>query len=170
MEGRLQDATHAEQVQWVQGLNLQGKKVIVLTHHTGLTYDGLPITSTQPTLWDDVQEALGGRGPDYWYWGHVHNGIVYAADALSGTKGRCLGHAALPFGNAYFWKNGQKHDLGQSPSVEYYAHTPKPNPQPNPRWDHRVLNGFALLTLGPGTLTEAFYEQGNPNPVWTASS
>ncbi|MDY7091818.1 MAG: metallophosphoesterase [Acidobacteriota bacterium] len=170
MEGRLQDADHTEQVQWVQSLDLQGKRVIVLTHHTGLTYDGQPITSTEPTLWDDVKEALGGKGPDYWYWGHVHNGIVYTANALGGTKARCLGHGALPFGNAYFWQNGQKHDLGQSPSVEYYAHTPKPNPHHNPRWDNRVLNGFALLTLGPGTLTEAFYEQGNPRPVWTASS
>lgn len=169
MEGRLQDATDTQQVNWVQGLDLKGKKVIALTHHTGVTYDGQSLTG-QPNLWTDMQEALGGKGPDYWYWGHVHNGIVYADSVLPGTKARCLGHAALPFGNAYFWQNGQKKNLDQSPLVDFYAHTPKPNPTKNPRWDNRVLNGFALLTLGNGTITEAYYEQGNPVPVWSAKA
>ena len=169
MEGRLQDDQHTEQVDWLKGLDLAGKKVIALTHHNGLTYDGLAIKSSDgsPTLWDDVREGIG-RDPDYWYWGHIHNGIVYTDQACSTTKARCLGHAALPFGNAYYWKGGAKHDLGDSPRVAYYSNTPKPNPRELPGWRNRVLNGFTVVTLGKDSLSEAVYEQGNPRPVWTS--
>lgn len=174
MEGRLQDEEHSEQVEWIQGLDLDGKKVIVLTHHTGLTYDGQAVVTKDaftgeklPSLVDDVREGLG-RDPDYWYWGHIHNGIVYAGNpTLPDTKSRCLGHGALPYGNAYVWKNGVKEDLDTSPYVEWYTNTPKPNPHHNPRWDNRVLNGFAVITLGAdGSISEAYYEQGNTTPVW----
>ena len=177
MKGRLQDPQNTGQVDWVKGLDLSGKKVIALTHHTGLTYDGLPITPSsagENNLYDDLYEALNNQDPDYWYWGHIHNGIVYSQQARlspsrpTTTACRCLGHGALPFGNAYFWEGGEKKNLDQSPLVDFYTHTPLQNPSGCVRWENRVKNGFVVLTLGKGTLQEAYYEQGNPTPVWTS--
>ena len=63
-----------------------------------MAWDGVPINTTG--LWKQAAAVLNGN-PAYWYWGHVHNGIVYAPRASPGnTLSRCLGHAALPFGNA----------------------------------------------------------------------
>jgi hypothetical protein len=183
MEGRLQNATNSTQVGWIKGLNLQGKKIIVLTHHTGLTYDGQPLTATYPsaTLYSDISAALGAD-PDYWYWGHTHNGIVYTNKvSLSPAKQtatlcRCLGHGGLPFGNAYYWLNGVKYNLnqvpggGSNPLIAYYAKTPLQASNPPVPWQNRVKNGFALLTLSAGGIQEAFYEQGTKLPVWTSSA
>jgi hypothetical protein len=173
MEGALQDAQHAEQVAWVQKLDLTGKKVIALTHHTALSVDGLPIRGNQ--LCNDMYAALNKRDPDYWYWGHIHNGVVYNSDVTMSssrqttTLCRCVGHSAVPFGDAYYWKDGETHEpLGQNPNVEYYAGTPLPNPNDYPQWKKRVKNGFAVLTLSQGAIQEAFYEQGSSSPVWPA--
>jgi hypothetical protein len=45
-----------------------------------------------------------------------------------------------------------------------------PNPNQCPQWNKRVKNGFAVLTLQAGTISEAFYEQDNPVPVWTSGA
>ena len=129
-------------------------------------------------LYDDVYAALG-QDPDYWYWGHTHNGIVYTNQVSlspirqTSTLCRCLGHAALPFGKAYYWLNIVQYDLdkapgGPNPKIAYYAQTPLQAVNPPPVWQNRVKNGFALLTLSAGSITEAFYEQGNTTPVWTS--
>ena len=174
MQGALQSATDSSQVAWVQGLNLKGKKVIALTHHTALQVDGSQVSGNQ--LYNDMYAALNNQDPDYWYWGHIHNGVVYNNNATMSSKRktktlcRCVGHSALPFGNAYYWENGTKYDLGQSQYVDYYASTPLCTP-PNctcPQWTYRVKNGFAVLTLSQNAITEAFYEQGNTTPVWTS--
>src|SRR5262249_43989315 len=127
MDGALQNPSDNTQVKWVQGLNLAGKKVIALTHHTALSIDGFPISGNQ--LYNDMYAALHNQDPDYWYWGHIHNGVVYNSSATMSsnrqtkTLCRCAGHGALPFGNAYYWKNGTKYNLGQSQYVAYYAST-----------------------------------------------
>ena len=197
MDGRLQSGTDGSQVAWIQQLvssgGLDNKKLIVLTHHNALTYDGFPVPGyvplgseqPEPNLYQDVSAALG-RDPDYWYWGHIHNGIVYTGsvslspDKQTTTLCRCLGHGAQPFGAAYHWleNNGaeQQYPLdqtptGPNPSIAYYAHTPL---QTNPplAWVNRVKNGFTVLTLTAGSITEDVYEQGPPGtpPVWTLSS
>lgn len=156
MEGRITDS---DQLDYIASLDLTGKQVVVMTHHTGMAVPGMDSSGKgKYQLWDDVNAALGGNDPDYWYWGHVHNGIVYTADAVHGskTKARCVGHGAIPFGSAY--------GLTDAP-VSYFANTPYPNP--TLQQEARVLNGFALLTFNGDTLTEAFYEQGNPDPVYT---
>ncbi len=185
MTGRLQSPSNNAQITWIQGLQqsgkLTGKKIIVLTHHTGLTYDGCqmaPALGSTTNLYDDVYAALG-RDPDYWYWGHTHNGIVYTDKvSLSPTRQtsalcRCLGHAALPFGKAYYWLAGVKYFLdqapgGSNPKIAYYAQTAL-SADPPPVWQNRVKNGFALLTLSAGSITEAFYEEGNTTPVWMSA-
>lgn len=171
MQGALQNPSDATQVNWVKGLNLAGKKVIALTHHTALSVDGLPISGNQ--LYNDMNAALNKRDPDYWYWGHIHNGVVYNSSATMSSNGktktlcRCVGHSALPFGKAYYWKKGTRYDLGQSPLVDYYAHSSLSKPPKCPQWTYRVKNGFAVFTLSKGAIHEAFYEQGKTSPVWT---
>jgi len=100
----------------------------------------------------------------------VHNGIVYEQIDQKGsipTKGRCCGHAAIPFGDAW----GLQSRSGDTiPNILYYAHTPDPELPGTTR----VRNGYALVTLhGDGGFTEAFYETGDAKPVyrrtWTAA-
>lgn len=161
-------ALNEEQKSFVKKVNADfqpagNKNIIVMTHHTGTNLAGTQIMGKKPNcLWDDVRDALGGEGPDYWYWGHAHNGVVYNASTALGskTKARCIGHGAIPFGDSNLLK--------QSAAVEWYANTPYPNPDAEQK--NRVLNGFALLTLSPAPLKEEFYEQGNPNPVWPSAS
>ncbi|MGB2603664.1 MAG: metallophosphoesterase [Candidatus Sulfotelmatobacter sp.] len=197
MNGRLQSAANQSQVTWIQGLvssgKLKNKKVIVLTHHNGLTFDGFPVPGykplesdkPQPNLYDDLSGALG-RDPDYWYWGHIHNGIVYTKNiSLSPSKQtatlcRCLGHGALPFGSAYHWLKNQsgkeeKYPLGKmltgpNPNIAYYAQTLLQNPPPPAPPLNRVKNGFAVLTLKAGSIKEEVYEQGTSTPVWTSGA
>jgi Calcineurin-like phosphoesterase len=141
------------QGKWIAGMGLSPSRVIVLSHHNGLSYDG----ATEEILWQEVSSALKGD-PAAWYWGHVHNGIVYKTPTVTGkkTRARCAGHGALPFGDAW--------GLAGSPRIDYYAHTP------NPDLPKRVFNGFAMLTIrSSGTVDEAFYEQNRKNSVWSSN-
>lgn len=157
MNGSIQDPGSA-QINWIKSIvkpPVSPQNTIVLTHHNGLQIadDG---SITQNNLWTQMKDALGGN-PAYWYWGHVHNGIVYTPQAsVTNTQARCVGHGALPFGNASEFVSVPK------TSVPYYAHTPV-SPTSN-----LVLNGFAVLTINQdGTVQENFYELGNPKPVWS---
>jgi hypothetical protein len=140
----------------------QGDHVIVLTHHNPMTTDGTALAGTDPTtrLWDVVHDALGGP-PAYWYFGHVHNGVVYGKPSklgTLGTKARLCGHGAIPYGAAWGLEGPAADGI-----VEYYAHTPIPNSSV------QVENGFATIRLEPdGGITETFYElrPGGPIPVW----
>ena len=131
-----------------------------MTHHNGLSYDGV----SRMSIWDDMATTLGSysgtpRAPDYWYWGHLHQGTVYNANSAAGNDClcRCAGHAAFPFGDtAGIVKN----------NIDYNAQTPiKPG-------DVKVQNGFTVLTLKPdGSLAECFYEvedDGGFVLVWEA--
>lgn len=141
------------QAAWMQQLGLSADKTIVMTHHTGLSSDGAK-ENTQ--LCSEVNFALGGD-PAAWYWGHIHNGIVYSAPTVTGRKtlSRCVGHGAVPFGSGWGIP-------GQY--VDYYANTPDSNLPGS----HRVLNGFAVLTISDsGSITEEFYEQGNSTNVYS---
>ena len=134
-----------------------GRKILVLTHHEGLSFQGDALTG----LFREVADALG-RAPDIWYWGHLHNGIAYSnasAAGKLGTKARCVGHSAVPYGFA----SGLMDSSGHYPvaSVDFFTHTP------SPEGGKRVLNGFATLELSEnGDLTELFFEEGKAAPVW----
>lgn len=144
------------QGQWIQGMKLSPGKVMVISHHNGLSDDG---TVKQP-VWAEVNGALGGD-PFAWYWGHEHLGVVYTNPTKSNppaaTYCRCLGHGALPYGDA-----GELHN---APGVAYYAHTPQPS-------SVLVYNGWVLLTLKSAlgqltSITEEFYDLSSTAATWT---
>jgi protein tyrosine/serine phosphatase/phosphoglycolate phosphatase-like HAD superfamily hydrolase len=128
-------------------------KVIVLTHHTGISRDGTKRTK----LWSEIAapDALG-RAPDYWYWAHEHLGIVYSSSSAAGpdTVVRTVGHGGVPQGDA--WKLEAQTGMGKP--IAWYAHTPYGDGIPAHR--RRVMNGFAVITLTrDGGLTEKFINQ-----------
>ncbi|NNM23287.1 MAG: metallophosphoesterase [Flavobacteriaceae bacterium] len=154
------------------------KKVMLMTHHNGILVDkDGPATNT--TLWSQVQKALDGGLPDVWYWGHVHNAIIYRDDlslyknSKTGTAltsiMRCCGHASIPFGNGDYLKHAS---AGSNPDVLFYATTPMPDPTDEVQ-KLRVINGFAMIEINGSDFSETFYEVSNENPkpkqVWPAS-
>lgn len=157
------------QGKWIQSLKLTPATTIVLTHHNGFADD----TTSGSPLWAEINGALGGD-PYAWYWGHVHNGIVYnspisipltpgsilqpSVPAINtNTYARCLGHAALPYGLGT--------SLAGKAGIAWNANTPQPAPS------KQLYNGFAMLTLsnasGQLTITENFYDLGGTAPTWT---
>ena len=153
MHGALTDDA---QINFIHTLDTANKKVIVLTHHNGTNIEG-----TQPLpLWDQLTEALG-RAPDYWYWGHIHNAVVYSDQSFAaqkGVKARCVGHGAIPFGVGY----GLTDSNGvNKPSVEYFAHELLSSVYANTdaQQANRVLNGFAVITLSGDSILEEFVDQ-----------
>lgn len=131
----------------------RGKKVIVLTHHNGLQEDG----SGPTTLWNQVMSAFPpGTAPAYWYWGHVHAGVVYVKQP-NGVQARCTGHAALPWGLAT--------ELQNNSNVVWFETRPA-NDSSDPL---RVLNGYTGVTLDGASLSEVFYDE-NGNAAWTPAA
>ncbi len=143
------------QVQFLQQLVATNKKVIVLTHHNGLVEDGSSTTG----LWGQVMSGFpAGKGPAYWYWGHVHAGVVYCNQAPEGRNVacRCCGHAALPWGLAA--------ELGNAPNVVWYEKRSANDPD----IPQRVLNGFIILRLDGPDIEETFYDE-NGGVAWSSS-
>jgi hypothetical protein len=141
------------QLPFLQQMAQRGKQLIILTHH-----NGLPTSGVQPnpplTLYTEVMGAFAnGSAPAYWYWGHQHVGAVYKP-LPNGTLGRCLGHAALPWG---FSSN-----LQTSMQVEWFETRNAQDPDDR----LRVLNGFVLLELNGKNLAERFYDE-NGNIAWS---
>lgn len=130
MEGNLDTV----QLSWLGSLP-KNKRVIVLSHHEGFDLLG----NTQTALYSQVTGALG-RDPDYWYWGHAHNGIVYKPKGC--CRARCVGHGAIPYGNASM--------LAGQPNVAWYETTLANDPN----YPERVLNGFARIRLSGSSLSE----------------
>ena len=168
--------TDAEQIGFLKGLETDRKQIIVLTHHNPLSTDGTMFVQhdgslvpepTDECMWTDVCNALG-RAPDYWYCGHIHNGIVYSDQCAVGTatRMRCIGFGALPFGSAYELQS----QGSPIPSVDWFANTPLSKTFPNTtlQQQNRVLNGFAVLTVGPNGVQEAIYDQTG-ECVWSNS-
>jgi len=124
------------------------RKIIILSHHGGLSEDG-----TTPTdLWNQVIGAFpAGSVPDYWYWGHVHAGVVY--NPYKSVNPRCCGHGAIPWGQASM--------LQGSPGVAWYENRPANDPE----LYQRVLNGFAALNLDGPNIKEVFYDE-NGGIAW----
>lgn len=155
MDGAITDSTQIALLNSLSGWTAQGKKLLILTHHNPIIEPGGQTNS----LWTDVtgSGALNSN-PDYWYWGHVHNGIVYAITPVTGnTACRCLGHAAIPYGNATWFEN--------NPNVSFFT-----NAVPNPCTGNPVqaMNGFAVLSLTPtGGITETWYYQDG-TVAWTS--
>ncbi len=138
------------QVDFLKMLAAKGKKIIVLTHHNGISYDG----SATTTLWSQVMSAFpSGVGPAYWYWGHVHIGAVYKPYGPANILCRCCGHSALPWGEAS--------GLASSQHVEWYEKRLARDPD----IPKRVFNGFAILQLNGPNIKEIFCDE-NGGIAW----
>ena len=137
-----------EQRDFVKSLNITSEnKLLVLTHHNPIDVQGL----NPNTLWNDVvNETLDGVEPDVWYWGHIHNGVMYKnLPNTSKTKCRLQGNAAIPIGDAS-WLHGQD---------TVHCYTKKPLGDSDPRNALRVMNGFAMLELSSSGIHEKWYYQ-----------
>lgn len=178
MAGAIGTAALDQQINWVESFRGFPGPIMVMTHHGAAD----TLTAQVYPLYTQVRAALG-RAPTVWYWGHVHNGIVYGGLIDAGaqgpvisyaTKGRCCGHGAIPFGDAWGLQDGGGAPL---PNIDYYAHTPDlalPDTGGTPPKNPRVRNGYALVTLcRDGGFSEAFYETGDTQPmyqrVWTSA-
>jgi hypothetical protein len=155
MDGALNDAN---QINFIKSLDTANKSVILLTHHNPTNIDGTSIAGLP--LWNQVLAALG-RAPDLWYWGHVHNAMVYSDTSFpgqNGVKARCAGHGAIPFGVAWGLQNA---DGTTKPSVTYFAHELLSSMYENTdlQQSRRVMNGLAMLTIGPNSIKEQLLDQ-----------
>lgn len=151
MDGSLGPET-GTQVQFLQQMVAKNKKVIVLTHHNALSEDG----SSTTALWDQVMSGFPvNKGPAYWYWGHVHAGVVYQNQDPQGRNVacRCCGHGALPWGLAT--------ELENAANVAWFEKRPANDPD----IPERVLNGFAVLRLNGASISETFYDE-NGGVAW----
>ena len=175
MSGALYDENvekSLEQKQFMESCAKSAKennqRLIVMTHHNPLLVNGeMPAKAKDQLLWDQMTSGLGY--PDYWYWGHVHNAIIYTdkSGAGSNTHCRCIGHGAIPFAKGYELEDAQAKGV-----VDYYAKTPMVGSTEHPLTESqklRVLNGFATITLKGDSITEKIFETGNPQAVWTSS-
>ena len=153
-EGSGTEKRHMQQSDWIGGLDLTDKKIIVMTHHNPIEYTGKKSKSN--VLLNQVESALG-RMPDYWYWGHVHLGAAYNQDAYCApTWGRCIGHSAIPFGIPT--------GLVGEDTQDYCSQTINLNIAGG----FRALNGYMMIQpKKDGTIMEAFYELDSPKkPAW----
>jgi len=126
------------------------KKVILLSHHTGLSTDG---TRVRDALWGQIETALK-RQPDYWYWGHIHNGIVYNGvgrqpEGRNHTKCRCVGHGAIPFGLAW----GLEKYRGDGKPIAHFSTKSRGSS------GNELMNGFATLELDKEDIAERFFTE-----------
>lgn len=128
----------------VQEARQNAKKVVVLTHHNGLadTGDGTTDLWTQVTGPDPATNA-----PDYWYWGHLHAGLVYKPKGT--IRCRCSGHGGIPWGTAATL------DPASNPNVSWCETRSAGDPDNT----KRVLNGFTMLYLDGPNIREVFYDE-----------
>ncbi len=136
------------------------KKVILMCHHNPMTYDGKKggIFWQHTNFWNEIHKTIV---PDYWYWGHIHMSAVYNDKSAAGSiKCRCVGHGCIPFGTPRGLVNDNK--------VDWFSHTPMnvPDEKIYPSSATRVKNGFAMITLGQGTIKEEYYNMGSTTPVY----
>lgn len=194
MNGSLcKDQVKGEQIAFLQDIATQNKRMLLMTHHNGIGIKDHKFTLNNK-LWKQVTEALGTykdgklipHSPDVWYWGHVHNGLVYNTEVLKTASGltipdtahgntplfRCSGHASMPFGNGTGFYNEDPITKKQTmrKELDYYAHTPMMSDNLTGAQEKRVLNGFSIVDITDAKLTETFYEVSNsysePKPVW----
>ncbi len=144
-------AIDPDQGSFLRSIAKKGKKVLLFTHHNGISFDG---KSLNDPLWSQIEHYLG-RAPEYWIWGHIHQGIAYSSDSAAGdTVARVWGHGAIPVGSAseLFQSDGSL-----LPEISYYSRTPYPNPSEEQKL--RIRNGFGLLHISGDEVQEQMFDQ-----------
>ncbi|WP_248795248.1 metallophosphoesterase family protein [Pseudomonas sp. MWU13-2105] len=129
-------ALNQQQIDWLKSLP-KGKKLLVLSHHQGFDIGG----KNKTALYQPVCDALG-RVPDYWYWGHLHNGIVYAEQG--GLRARCAGHGAIPYGVTSELDGNERVLFSESKNAM------------DDEYPERVLNGYVKVRLSGENIIEEF--------------
>ena len=176
---KMNGALNQEQIDFVRANVDRSKQTLFLTHHTGISPDGTQIlyNNVEQTtgLILDVSNALSPTelptptsgpaqpqyAPDYWYWGHVHDGIVYTPWKIGGKdcNMRCSGNASMPYGAPWgLTRAGSTlpFDKGDFlPSIEFFSQTPMCEND----YAGQVKNGFSMITLNGDTITESFFDQ-----------
>jgi len=146
MDGALVEPSGlSTQISFLSSQIATGKRVIVLSHHGGLSLDG----ATRTNLFREVTSAFPGGAPAsfYWYWGHEHAAAVYLPQGPGNILCRCCGHGGIPWGRA--------RALQGNPNVAWYESRSANDPD----IPQRVLNGFAMLTFDGPNLKETFYDE-----------
>jgi len=148
-------ALNAEQEAFVRENLDPGKRTILLTHHTPYDVTGrIEQVSSGISLLAQVRAAFGGL-PDYWYFGHIHDGIVYAEK--EGCRMRCTGHASMPYGAPWaLARPGCRPPFSPCDyidGIEFFAGTPKTSDPAG-----LVRNGFMTFTLDCDQISEAFFD------------
>jgi hypothetical protein len=151
------DGGHQEQLDFLRAQVASAteghKQVIILTHHNGLVQDG----SSQTKLWSQVMSAFpADSGPAYWYWGHVHAGVVYQPqkNGAATVLCRCCGHGGLPCGQAPDMEQKERTVLWYENRLAHDPDIPL-----------RILNGFVMLYLDGPKIEEVFYDE-NGGGAW----
>ena len=126
MDGHLND----EQIMWLRTLP-GDRRTVMLSHHQPYDITG----KEQQQIYKEVSGALG-KDPDYWYWGHLHNGIWYKDLNDSGFEGRCVGHGAIPVGEASMLRDCEDRVV--------WTETDSAG---DPHYPERVLCGFIEVVL-----------------------
>jgi hypothetical protein len=141
------------QLDFLRAQVAKGKKVILLTHHNGLVQDG----SSQTNLWSQVMSTFpADSGPAYWYWGHMHAGVVYQPqkNGAATVLCRCCGHGGLPCGQAPEMAHKENTVLWYENRLAHDPDIPL-----------RIFNGFAMLYLDGPKIKEVFYDE-NGGVAW----
>ena len=166
---KMYGALSEDQIGFVQSMRKGNtdKKTIVMTHHTPFDVTGkVEQIKDNKSLLRDVARALDNNLPDYWYFGHIHDGIVYSPKQVAASKDgpaipgtchmRCAGHASMPYGAPWaLAKVGSTPPFKDSDfidGIEFFAQTPMP------KCGLRVLNGFMTFALTGAGIEEAFYD------------
>lgn len=132
-----------DQCNFLDGLlkdDTKNRRTILLTHHNGLSVDGV----TPTALWGQIAPRFAGREL-WWYWGHMHAGIVYSD--RGNVHPRCCGHGAVPA--------GAPDSLISNPSAIWYEN----QKTTDLLYPDRVRNGFVSLNLEGRLLTETFINE-----------
>jgi hypothetical protein len=132
-----------DQCDFLDGLlnnDTKNRRTILLTHHNGLSVDGVTLTA----LWGQIAPRFANREL-WWYWGHMHAGVVYSD--RGNVHPRCCGHGAIPA--------GAPDSLASNPSAIWY----ESQQATDLLYSGRVRNGFVLLNLEDRALTETFINE-----------
>jgi hypothetical protein len=181
--GTLGGTSNTKQSHFIRDNYDSSKTQIVFTHHPALNFDGDGCTD----LWDEVGTAYDENtvgtdnevSPDYWYFGHNHNGVVYAnsgrsSSARNRTNARLIGHSAIPHGFPRALANADDiadTEPGTIPTssfrnvtdVEWFAHDQATTKCQN------ISNGFAVIQLGESSVTEEYYNEAG-QIVWSSAA
>jgi hypothetical protein len=139
------------------------RRIILLSHHDGVDVDRRTNeVQWKHQLWDQVIDAMDGIGPAYWYWGHVHAGIVFKPLPTpndGNVRARCVGHGGIPFEpykSAVGFGDGT---VGAEWVENRLAHDDDEG--------RRALDGFAVVRLDGANISEELRDE-NGEVQWHA--